>query len=193
MKRLIFIAIVVSLPFLAFAQDPISEAKADDLFNDGLVLLAHQQPGAAYDRFSEFLKESHPSDPRRKDAEYYTILTGVNLFHADGEKRIKDFTSQNEGHPRSASAFTTSDPCIISKRTMPRPQPILQRQTLQPCPASNRTVDALDGDTVFSHRRNLMRHWNNSDLLKALVERLDLLQATMPGISSMPKVIMKTH
>jgi tetratricopeptide (TPR) repeat protein len=105
MKRLIFIAIVVSVPFLAASQDPISETKADDLFNDGLVLLAHQQPGAAYDRFSEFLKEAPSNDARRKDAEYYTILTSVNLFHGDGEKRIKDFTSRNESHPRSASAF----------------------------------------------------------------------------------------
>jgi tetratricopeptide (TPR) repeat protein len=105
MKRLIFIAIIVSLPIYAAAQDPISDTKADDLFNDGLTLLAHQQPGAAHDRFSEFLKEASATDPRRKDAEYYTILTAVNLFHGDGEKRIRDFTSRNESHPRSATAY----------------------------------------------------------------------------------------
>lgn len=105
MKALLFIAIALSPAVLLQAQNPISESKADDLFNDGLVLMAHQQPGAAYDRFTEFLTEASPADPRRQDAEYYQALTAVNLYHNDGEKRVRDFTSTNPTHPRSTTAY----------------------------------------------------------------------------------------
>jgi tetratricopeptide (TPR) repeat protein len=105
MKAWYFIAIAFSQAILLQAQNPISESKADDLYNDGLVLMSHQESGAAYDRFSEFLLEASPSDPRMLDAEYYQALTAVNLYHNDGEKMVRDFTETNRTHPRSATAY----------------------------------------------------------------------------------------
>jgi tetratricopeptide (TPR) repeat protein len=105
MKKLFFIALIFALPSVLTAQDPISETKADDLYNDGLVLLAHQQAGAAHDRFSEFLKEASPADARRKDAEYYVALTAVTLYHRGGEKLVSEFTESSPSHPRSATAY----------------------------------------------------------------------------------------
>jgi tetratricopeptide (TPR) repeat protein len=105
MKKLFFIVLIFALPIVLVAQDPISESKADDLYNDGMVLLAHQQAGAAYDRFSEFLKEAGPADARRKDAEYYVALTAVTLYHSGGDKLISEFTGSNPSHPRSATAY----------------------------------------------------------------------------------------
>jgi tetratricopeptide (TPR) repeat protein len=104
-KKIFFIALALSLSASLRAQDPVSESKADDLFNDGIVLMAHLQPGAAFDRFSEFLAISDAADPRRKDAEYYVALTSVSLYHKEGEQLVDAFTSDNVTHPRSAAAY----------------------------------------------------------------------------------------
>src|SRR5690242_6007505 len=105
MKSKFFIAVVFALPLTLAAQDPVSESKADDLFNDGVVLLAHDQPGAAHDRFLEFLQQAPNKDPRRQDAEYDVALTSVTLYHDVGEKLIADFTAANPLHPSAESAW----------------------------------------------------------------------------------------
>ncbi|HEX8059944.1 MAG TPA: tetratricopeptide repeat protein [Cyclobacteriaceae bacterium] len=108
LKRSIFITSILCSSFFSHAQQQQqinSIPRADELYKDGLVLLAHNQYASAEKTFSDFISAATPQDPRRRDAEYYAALCAVNLYHADGEKRIADFITANPEHPRSATAY----------------------------------------------------------------------------------------
>jgi tetratricopeptide (TPR) repeat protein len=120
MRPWLVIALALPQAFLAHSQDLVTDSKADDLFNDGIVLLAHQQQGAAYDRFTEFLTEAPITDPRREDAEYFQALTAVSLHHNDGEKAVLDFTTANAMHPRAATAYYDLGTLYYNQKNYPK-------------------------------------------------------------------------
>jgi TolA-binding protein len=108
MKRSFFITIVLCSSLFSHAQQQQqlnSISKPDELFNDGLALLTHNQYASAEKTFNDFLASATPQDPRRRDAEYYSAICAVNLYHADGEKRVETFIANNPEHPRSATAY----------------------------------------------------------------------------------------
>ncbi|MEJ0033743.1 MAG: tetratricopeptide repeat protein [Bacteroidota bacterium] len=108
MKRSFFITLILCSSLFSRAQQQQQIAaipKPDDLYSDGLVLLSHNQYASAEKTFNDFLSAATQQDPRRRDAEYYAAICAVNLYHADGEKRINDFIVANPEHPRSATAY----------------------------------------------------------------------------------------
>lgn len=106
MKKTFFITLTLCSSLFSYGQSQIvSQSRPDELYNDGLALLAHNQYASAEKTFTDFLAASSATDPRRKDAEYYSALCAVNLYHADGEKRIATFIANHPEHPRAATAY----------------------------------------------------------------------------------------
>jgi len=99
------IGIVLLISSSLYAQDLVSQNKSDRLFNSGLDLIAHQEYGAARQSFTDFLLQAPHSELRRGDARYYEAFCALNLYHADGEKKIEDFVKDNPDHPKAATAY----------------------------------------------------------------------------------------
>src|SRR5690349_18212625 len=78
---------------LLFAQNQLSQTKAERLYQKGSELVIHENYGAARKVFTEFLEEASPTDPRRGEAEYYVAFSALNLTHTDGEKLIDEYIS----------------------------------------------------------------------------------------------------
>lgn len=103
-----FIVVVFTLSFFYFplqAQDQLSQAKSERLFQKGTELIAHANFGAARKVFSEFLEEAPVTDPRRGEAEYYMAFSALTLNHTDGEKLIDDFIKHYPSSPKAATAY----------------------------------------------------------------------------------------
>jgi TolA-binding protein len=97
------------IPFLltitGFAQQQLSQTKAEQLFLKGTELVVHENFGAARKIFSDFLANASPTDPRRGEAEYYVALSALNLNHTDGEKLIDQYIAHFPSSPKAATAY----------------------------------------------------------------------------------------
>jgi tetratricopeptide (TPR) repeat protein len=122
MKRSFFITLILCSSLFSYAQQQqiTSIPKADELYKDGLALLAHNQYASAEKTFTDFLTAATPQDPRRLDAEYYAAICAVNLYHDDGEKRISDFITANPGHPRSSTAYFDLAALFYQQKNYPK-------------------------------------------------------------------------
>ncbi len=96
---------VLFLPFMVCAQNLVSQNREDRLYHTGLELLQHGEYGAARQNFSELISLGTASALRLADAQYFEAFCALNLYHADGTKKIEDFVSSNPSHPRSATAY----------------------------------------------------------------------------------------
>lgn len=88
-----------------FAQNQLSQTKAERLYAKGMELVQHGNYGAARETFSEFLSASSTHDSRRAEAQYYIAFSALNLGHEDGEKLIDQFISTNPSSPRASTAY----------------------------------------------------------------------------------------
>ncbi len=106
MKRSTVVLVALLLGyFISNGQETLSQQKPERIFQSGQDLLAHQQYGAAYEAFTDFLKLNQPSHYRYADAQYYQAFCALNLYHADGEKRLEDFIAANPTYPKSITAY----------------------------------------------------------------------------------------
>ena len=120
MKRSFFITLILCSSLSSFAQQLVSQSRPDELFSDGLALLSHNQYATAEKTFIDFLSAAGPHDPRRQDAEYYSALCAVNLYHADGEKRIAAFIADYPEHPRAATAYFDLAALFYQQKNYPK-------------------------------------------------------------------------
>ncbi len=106
MKRstVVLIALLFSC-FISNGQETLSQQKSERIFQSGQDLLAHQEYGAAYQAFTDFLKINQSSHYRYLDAQYYQAFCALNLYHADGEKRLEDFIASNPMYPKAITAY----------------------------------------------------------------------------------------
>ncbi|HEX5170614.1 MAG TPA: tetratricopeptide repeat protein [Cyclobacteriaceae bacterium] len=88
-----------------FAQNQLSQTKAERLYAKGMELVQHGNFGAARETFSEFLSASSSHDSRRAEAQYYVAFSALNLGHEDGEKLIDHFIENNPSSPRASTAY----------------------------------------------------------------------------------------
>lgn len=101
----LFIPLFFILVITGNAQNQLSQAKTERLYQKGSELIAHSNYGAARKVFSEFLQEAPLTDPRRGEAEYYVAFSALSLSHTDGEKLIDDFIASNPSSPKASTAF----------------------------------------------------------------------------------------
>ncbi len=106
MKRSTFVLIALLCGcFVSRGQETLSQQRPERVFQSGQDLLSHQQYGAAYEAFTDFLKLNQPSHYRYVDAQYYEAFCALNLYHADGEKRLEDFIAANPMYPKAITAY----------------------------------------------------------------------------------------
>ena len=89
---------------LSFAQQQHPHYDPSRKYDQGLELFTKQQYSAARNKFREFLLEE-PKAPinNRINAEYYSAISGAELYHPDAESEIVAFI---ERHPESLKAKT---------------------------------------------------------------------------------------
>lgn len=104
-SRYFVIALLIISNIPLFGQAPLSQSRAERLFQKGSELVVHSNFGAARKVFSDFLLEASPTDPRRAEAEYYIAYSALNMRNTDGEKLIADFVSRYPSSPRAATAY----------------------------------------------------------------------------------------
>jgi TolA-binding protein len=98
---LIFVCIGFSS---VYAQDLVSQSKAERLFATGTELMEKHQFVAARQNFTDYLG-THPQHELKKiEAEYNLALCALNLFHGDAEKRFAIFIETHSQHPRASTA-----------------------------------------------------------------------------------------
>ena len=105
MKRTTFLILCLFFSIVAQSQDLLSQGKSERLFKSGIDLMEHAEYGAARETFSNFLLHAPQRDLKRGDAEYFKAFCSLNLYHADGEKLIENFISENVHHPKAATAY----------------------------------------------------------------------------------------
>ncbi len=88
-----------------FAQNQLSQTKAERLYAKGIELVQHGNFGAAREIFSEFLASAPSHDSRRGEAQYYIAFSALNLGNEDGEKLIDNFIAHNPSSPRASTAY----------------------------------------------------------------------------------------
>lgn len=88
-----------------YAQDQLSQQKAERLFAKGRELIEHHNYGAARQIFSEYLDVTARNDSRRSEAQYYMAYSALSLGHEDGEKLITGFIESNPSSPRASTAY----------------------------------------------------------------------------------------
>lgn len=87
------------------AQNLVSQNKSERVFATGIELMQHREYGAARKSFEDYLSLSEGTDLRKADAKYYAAFCALNLYHADGEKKIEGFVRDYPDHPKAAIAY----------------------------------------------------------------------------------------
>ena len=93
----------ISLLFLTFSGLLVSQKTQfyldkDASYKMGLELFDKKQYTAAQKTFTDYMNSVKGNTLLKIDAEYYAAACGIELFHKDGEWRMKEFI---ERHPES--------------------------------------------------------------------------------------------
>jgi len=86
-------------------QETLSQGTANNYYQSGLDLIAHQAYGPAHAAFGKFLESRRVVDARTADARYFRAFCAATLLHADGEKQLQSFVDDHPEHPRSMVAY----------------------------------------------------------------------------------------
>jgi tetratricopeptide (TPR) repeat protein len=104
-KKILILGLFFSIPFTSISQYAFVNSKADHIYQDGIDSFEQKQYTAAQNKFEDYL--NHPDKSRLKadNAEYYSALISIYLYHANGEKRVKSFVETNPTHPKASEAY----------------------------------------------------------------------------------------
>ena len=99
---LIGLLLVLSVPTMAQPVADLSPALT--AYDQALELFDKEKYNPARQAFEDYLA-TQPEGPQAALAEYYAGLCAVYLFHADGERRVREFVAKYPGHPRADEAM----------------------------------------------------------------------------------------
>jgi tetratricopeptide (TPR) repeat protein len=154
MKKSFFIALILCSGLSASAQQVVTQTRHDELYKDGLALLSHSQYATAEKSFIDFLKVAPSQDPRREDAEYYAAVCAVNLYHADGEKRIATFIEDNPQHPRAATAYFDLAALFYQQKNYPKTISALEKVDFPALTENDQSTGHFQwGYSLFNQRK----------------------------------------
>lgn len=170
MKRSFFITLIFCSSIYSYAQQQqlTSVSRADELYNDGLALLSHNQYASAEKTFSDFVAIAGPTDPRRYDAEYYAAICAVNLYHADGEKRIASFIAANPEHPRAATAYFDLAALFYQQKNYPKTIGALEKVDFPSLTESDQATGHFRWGYSLFNQRKLNEALDQFNFMKAL-------------------------
>lgn len=96
---------LVLLSVMVEAQSPLSLSYAERVYQSGLNNIHKANYGAARKDFETYLNLSASDDLKNSEANYYRALAALKLYHADGEKLIKQFIEDYPASPRASKAY----------------------------------------------------------------------------------------
>lgn len=101
------VAVIILWLFIlgARAQKTPAYLDKDALYKQGLDLFDKKQFVAAQKSFIDYASMSSSPAILRSDAWYYAAACGIELFHKDGEWRMKQFIIKNPGNNKVNSAY----------------------------------------------------------------------------------------
>ncbi len=100
-QRILLFILLLSLPFVGFSQYAHLQRSANDIYQDAFNLYQVSQYNAAQKLFESYLEHPERTGLHSQNATYFSALTAIYLFHADGEARIKSFV---KNYPTNAYA-----------------------------------------------------------------------------------------
>lgn len=103
--RIIIYLFFIFIPFFANAQYAHVWQSADDLYKEGMNLFQSNQYNSAQKLFEEYADHPNNTDLKRQNAEYYSALAAIYLFHADGEARVKNFVNSYSTNAHAEEAY----------------------------------------------------------------------------------------
>ena len=98
LKKHILTLILLTFCSLIFAQKTQVYLDKEILYKTGIELFDKKQYTAAQKTFIDYMATINGNTLLKTDAEYYAAACGIELFHKDGEWRMKEFI---ETHPES--------------------------------------------------------------------------------------------
>ncbi|SMG14713.1 Tetratricopeptide repeat-containing protein [Marivirga sericea] len=104
-KKILILGLIILFPFSLFSQYAFVNSQADEIYEDGMEYFEQKQYTAAQNKFEEYQK--HVDNERLKvvNAEYYSALISIYLYHSNGEKQVKSFVESNPTHPKASEAY----------------------------------------------------------------------------------------
>ena len=102
-RLLAFLVLISPTIFTAYGQQPEIAHDPNQVYKKGYELFLKEKYSAARETFSEYLNAPGTSVNDRMNAEYYSALSGAELFHPDAETELVRFTVK---YPESLKART---------------------------------------------------------------------------------------
>lgn len=97
-KKYFISLLLLSFTGLVFSQKTQVYLDKDALYKTGMELFDKKQYNASQKAFVDYMVSVKGNTLLKTDAEYYAAACGIELFHKDGEWRMKEFI---ERHPES--------------------------------------------------------------------------------------------
>lgn len=104
-KNILILGLIFLFPLTSFSQYAFVNSQADKIYQDGVEFFEQKQYTAAQNKFEEYRNHQDKSRLKADNAEYYSSLISIYLYHANGEKRVKSFVESNPTHPKAAEAY----------------------------------------------------------------------------------------
>ncbi|MEO5571329.1 MAG: tetratricopeptide repeat protein, partial [Bacteroidia bacterium] len=105
MDKKLFLKYILSAIFFLFMQSELSFSQQTATYTDpdwhykmGTELFHKEKYSAAADEFNKFFKNKDASELNKINAEYFSAICAVELFHPDAEKKLSAFI---EDHPEN--------------------------------------------------------------------------------------------
>ena len=105
MKRYYIIQFLLVFSGYLFSQKTQIYLDKDALFKTGLDLFERKQYTSAQKAFIDYMNSNRFYSLQKSDAEYYAAASAIELFHKDGEWRMKEFIEHNPGSNKLKWAF----------------------------------------------------------------------------------------
>ena len=100
MRRLLWMAILL-FSLSSYAQESAANMKMRVPYQEGLRAFRDGNYGLAQQIFETYLSQNTDAkSDLRIQAEYFSAVCALELFHADGEQRVLDFVAAHPAHPR---------------------------------------------------------------------------------------------
>ncbi|WMN10965.1 tetratricopeptide repeat protein [Marivirga salinae] len=104
-KNILLLGLILMFPFSLFSQYAFVNSHADKIYQDGIEFFEQKQFTAAQNKFEDYLKHQDKTKLKSDNAEYFSALISIYLYHANGEKRVKSFVESNPTHPKASEAY----------------------------------------------------------------------------------------
>jgi tetratricopeptide (TPR) repeat protein len=104
-KNILIFGFIYLFSFPLLSQYAFVNSNPDKIYQDGIEFFEQKQFTAAQNKLDEYQNHKDRDKLKAENAAYYSALSSIYLYHADGEKRVKSFVESNPTHPKAPEAY----------------------------------------------------------------------------------------